>query len=516
MTAIPRSVAGVGMHTLAPAGPTVEKFILDFDHRIKAIMGPVGAGKTTGCIQAGDVIAAIQPLCFDGVIRCAGAVIRGTFRELEKTVLKSWFEWFPKEMKDPVTGADMWDFSGGNDRPAVHTRRFKSERGVIETTTQFIGIGNHKIEEITRGEMWTWAWLNELDLMHKDVADHVDQRLPRFPPKHMLADPDNNDPIPFLIGDFNAPDIDNWTYRDFVENPIAGYKLYQQPGGMEPGAENKKNLPRGYYEHFLATKPDWWCRRFVHNKFGYSRHGQPVYPEFNDRKHVAETELMPVPGAGIRLGVDGGGTPAAILMQKNSLDQVRVLDEVVAVPGEMGGIVGPARFGQMVLAVMMQPKYAGCSFELIVADPSTMDGVDREAGDLAWLEIFARTIGVPWQPHYTNEPSARQAPMRWRFTTDIDGKIPAILFSPTCRKTVKGMASGYHHETLRKDPDAPTKAKPEKNDYSHPCEACEYGVASYEDRGAIIARAARAQGAFKQAFPQQRRAAPGNFDPFKF
>jgi hypothetical protein len=510
-------LGGSMLAAVQPAGPTVEAFILDFENRVQGIMGPVGGGKTTGCIQKVDVIAAVQPICHDGVIRSKGIVWRDNFRTLEKTVLASWFEWFPKEMRDPLTGTDMWDFSGGNDRPAVHTRRWKSPRGIIESITEFVGIGNHRIEDITRGSMWTWGWGNEWDLDHEDTIDAVDQRLPRYPPKRMLKNPDE-DPIPFLFGDFNAPDNENWTYNRFKERSIPGYRLYEQPGGMEPNAENRQNLPRGYYENMIATKPDWWVRRFVHNQFGYSRYGKPVYPEFNERKHMAERELMPVPQIGLRIGIDAGGTPAAVIAQQLPNGQVRWLDEVVS---DKEAITGPRRFGEALAARLLQPKYAQCQVEMIDYDPSALYGADTADGQAAWIEIVSAAIGVPAIPHYTNEPSLRQEPVRHLLTQDIDGRIPALQISPTCRKAGAGMAYGYRFENVKKDPKSPTKEKPEKNDFSHVCEAGEYVTGSYTDRHAIIQRSANASTRLAQAGMdvatrgRARAPKPGDFDVFR-
>lgn len=508
-----QAVAPEPLESIAPAGPTVEAFILDFDNRVKGLMGPYGSGKTTGCMQAGAVISAIQPICNDGVIRSKGVIIRDTFRNLEKTVLNDWFDWFPKEMKDPITGQNMWDFAGGNDRPAVHTRRWKTERGIVESICEFIGIGEQKIENITRGARWTWGWANEWDLLPLETIEAIDKRLPRYPPKRWLADPKAN-PIPFLLGDFNAPDRENWTHKVFKEAPRPGWKLYEQPGGMEPDAENKHNLPAGYYENMVATMPDWQVQRLVHNKFGYSRHGKPVYPEYNERKHLASNELMPVKGIGLRLGADAGGTPAMIIMQRLPNGQVRWLDEIVS---DRERITGPKRFAAAAAELLLSPKYRGCDIELMDHDPSALYGADTEAGELSWVETVAQALGVIAVPHYTNEPALRQAPVRELLTQDIDGRIPALLISPTCRKAASGMAYGYRYETVGQQTGAKLKEKPEKNEWSHVCEAGEYGTGSYTDRHSIITRAAGARLQQQLAAQIQRgpRPQPGDFDVFR-
>lgn len=511
-----QAVAPDAIESVAPAGPTIAAFILDFENRVKGLMGPLGGGKTTGCMQAGAVIAAIQPICSDGVIRSKGVVIRDTFRNLEKTVLGDWFDWFPKEMKDPITGQDMWDFAGGNDRPAVHTRRWKSERGIVESITEFIGIGEQKIENITRGARWTWGWVNEWDLVSLDIVEAIDKRLPRYPPRRWLADPKAS-PIPFLLGDFNAPDRENWTHKVFREGaPRPGWKLYVQPGGMEPDAENKQNLPDGYYENMVATMPDWQVQRFVHNKFGYSRYGKPVYPEYNERKHLSTRELMPVADIPLRIGADAGGTPALVIMQRMPNGQVRWLDEVTS---DREKITGPKRLALAAQELLLLPKYRDCHIEFMEFDPSAIHGADTEAGELAWFETVAQALGIVAIPHYTNEPTLRQEPIRDLLTQDIDGRIPALLISPTCRKAAAGMAYGYRYENVGQQLGAKLKLSPEKNEWSHVCEAGEYGTASYTDRASIISRGAGARTRNMQDMPAAVRAragARGDFDVFKF
>jgi hypothetical protein len=510
-----RAVAPEPIESVSPAGPVAQSFLLDFANRVKILMGPFGSGKTTTCMQTGTVISAVQPICHDGVIRSKGVVIRDTFRNLEKTVLGDWFDWFPKEMKDPITGQDMWDFQGGNDRPAVHTRRWKTDRGIVESIVEFIGIGEQKIENITRGARWTWGWVNECDLTPLETVEAIDKRLPRYPPRRWLADPKAS-PIPFLIGDLNAPDRENWVHKILKEGSRPGWKLYEQPGGMEPDAENKQNLPDGYYENMIATMPDWQVQRFVHNKFGYSRHGKPVYPEFNERKHVAPGELKPVPQISLRIGMDGGGTPAAIIMQRMPNGQVCWLDEIVS---DREKITGPQRFARAIGELLLTPKYRDCTVEMIDHDPSALYGADTEAGELAWIETVARELGVMAVPHYTNEPALRQAPVRDLLTQDIDGRIPALIISRTCRLATAGMAYGYRYENVGQQIGAKLKEKPEKNHFSHPCEAGEYGTGSYTDRNAIIDRSGRARQALREGMPAAARArgrTPGSFDVFQF
>ena len=59
----------------------------------------------------------------------------------------------------------------------------------------------------------------------------------------------------------------------------------------------------------------------------------------------------------------------------------------------------------------------------------------------------------------------------WRF----DGK-PALLISPKCKVTRKGLAGGYHYRRIQVPGEERYHNKPEKNRYSHPVEAGQYAM----------------------------------------
>lgn len=484
----------------SPPGDVARAFALDTTSNVKGIMGPVGGGKTVTCIFASQALAAGQPTCRDGVVRAKGIVVRDSFRTLEKTVLSSWFQWFPKDHPG-------WDFAGGNDRPATHTLRFRLPDGrTTESITEFVGIGDKRVEDLLRGWEGTWAWLNEGDLVSPDVLDYVTQRIPRYPSKALL--PDGVDPIGQTMIDFNAPDIDNYLYQKFVKEPVPGWRLYLQPGGLDPRAENIRNLPKGYYERIMAGKADWWVRRFVHNRWGYSRFGTPVYPEFNEQLHIAAQVLEPRPGIPIGIGMDAGMSPAAIIGQHLPDGQVLILDEYV--PGHG---VGPSRFAEG-LVRLLHERYPRHDIGTLVGDPAAMHGADTEAGELSWLEIVGKALGRAVMPCFTNEPSLRMDGVRQCLTRLIDGRKPGLIISPSCTWLVQGFAYGYRFENVRKDASAPFKERPEKNQWSHPHDGLQYLILEMLGRMGVIEHAARAgrAGHFDRTPSRSQMQTPGSFD----
>ncbi|WP_336800493.1 hypothetical protein [Kaistia sp. MMO-174] len=489
-----------------PPGPVARSFILD-EHLSPFIMGPVGAGKTVTAVFKRIVAGTRMPACNDGVIRDRFVVVRSTYRDAEKTVLASWLQWFPRTYP-----GSSW--SGGNDRPAIHILRFRTQHGQrVELITEFIGLNGQRVEDRLRGYEISGAWMNEADTMDEDALRYLEQRTGRYPKRDLL--PAGARRVRQVIGDLNAPDIDNWVYKVFVEKPTENRVLYAQPSGLSAEAENIKHLEPGYYEQMAADNEDWFVRRMVHNQFGYSRDGKPVYDTFNPRIHVAPRPLAYDPKLPLLIGLDGGGgtlNPAAIIGQLHAGWQLRILRELV--PGHG---YGPSRFGEL-LAAEIEQHFPGAQIRAW-ADPASQYGADREGGQLAWNEIVGVLIGavilIPFDG--SNEISLRTDAVKAELKTD--GKDPNMLISPTgCPILVRGFASGYK---FAKRTDGQFEATPAKNAFSHPHDGLQYLVGGVRGRTAIVTGAGRgrngppgAQG--RGGWPAGGAArAKGNFDPHK-
>ena len=63
------------------------------------VMGPVGSGKSSGCIWHAVLNAMKQHPDSDGVRHYRHLVVRATYPALRSTVIKTWIEWF----KDKIT-----------------------------------------------------------------------------------------------------------------------------------------------------------------------------------------------------------------------------------------------------------------------------------------------------------------------------------------------------------------------------------------------------------------------------
>lgn len=516
------SVPAGGFATLMkPVGPKAEAFA--FDKRlITGIMGPVGSAKTTTCIRKMIHGALWQDPGPDGIYRAKWGVIRDTYPQLKKTALASWFTWFPKKL-------GQWS----GEAPFEHTVRFKVLAGApfiegpkrwvtIELTVLFAAIGEHKVEDVMRGWELTGLWMNEGDLVARDVFTIGIGRIGRYPSKIQGGCKWRG-----IILDMNAPDVDNWTYEIYVDQDLGldddtlaelkeelgelfGIGFYVQPGGRSknPPPENLANLPKGYYaQQILGMGRDKHkIRRMVDNEFGPVRKGQPVFPEYQDNIHCGSSmighnggpplesaALEPIAGKAIRLSVDGGLTPAAVFQQRDHRGQIRTLGEVVVFADndeEELEQLGPTAFAKMVARYAQDEFPDNRIADIGYADPATLAGEKAKGEDLSWRQTFQRELSkalgykvrIKAAPVKGNALTPRLEAVRKPMLRLVEGGEPGLIICPVrcpiLRRGFKGMY--VYRRTNLQGGHGRYVDEPVKNDYSHVQDAHQYGCASYE------------------------------------
>lgn len=457
--------------TLEPVGPVADRFINDTKF-ISAIMGPYGSAKTTSCFQKIINAALWQKPMADGVRRIAVCCVRATYSQLATNVMQDWFRWFSQTKVN---------WNGELNRHIV--RRSVIGLGDIEITMWFRAMGDLKAEEVFKGMSLTILWLNEVDTLDPTVMRFG---LPRVGRYHGSVHGWNG-----VIADFNAPDVDNWTYDLLVEGNIGldeevlaafreqfgddfGIGFHRQPGGLDPNAENLQNLRKGYYQSMMLTLSENEQRRFIHNQFGAVRAGQPVFPEFNDRMHMAESPLRPVPDLSIVMGIDGGRTPSLVFGQLDN-GQLRILDELVIYdPGKDNELerMGPTAFAELARE-FVSVAYPRATLGLGFYDPATDWGEYDDDG--TWIDIFRREFGGKWKPggEEGNRLEPRLEAVRGRLNASPGGR-PAILISPMAKMLRRGFNNGYVIERVQTSAGGRFRDKPTKNDFSHVQDALQY------------------------------------------
>lgn len=436
-------------------GPIAAAF---FEDRSEAscIMGPIGSAKTSTALLKMLMVAIQQEPNAQGVRYTKFAVIRDTYRNLSNTTIPSWKSWVPQE---------IGEWSGGRNEPGRHHLKFNLYDGtIVDVLVEFIAIGDNNVEDVMRGWEGTGAYLNEADRLDKEVFNFVRGRVGRYP-----SIPSCGVKASWygVWADMNAPDEENYMAQNFIFNKPDSFAFFRQPGGRDPNAENLKNLPDGYYDKQCAGQDEMYIRRMIDNKLGYSRDGQPCYPEYNDTLHCAHEILKPTPGIVLDIGFDCGLTPAAIIGQQQANGQWRILAEIIA-----DGI-GAQRFGELVDRVLKQ-QYSGYKVRFPTCDPA---GLSKSAGDeneRSWREIVANITHLAIRPAQSNAITIRLDTVKMLLNRMIDGQ-PGLLISPACKVLRKGFNSGYRFVKV-----ATSNSKillsdtPDKNEFSHPHDALQY------------------------------------------
>jgi hypothetical protein len=479
--------------TFKPVGPVARAFINDRTF-ISSIMGPYGSAKTTSCFQKILNAALWQTPQADGVRRIRVACIRATYGQLVKTVIKDWFAWFPRTK-------DNWNGEHNTHNIIIDVPLV----GRLEIEMIFIGVGELKAEEVFKGMPVTILWLNEVDTLSREILNYGLPRVGRYP----LAR-DGGCAWSGVIADFNAPEVDNWTYDLLVNQNLGvsdevlaklqgqygrnfGIRFHRQPGGLDAQAENLENLPPGYYERLQIgfAGNDNKIRRFIHNEFGAVNNGQPVYPEFNDTFHVAKEFVKPLDGSPIHIGLDGGSTPAAVFGQEDEQGQIRVLAEAVIFNADAEVQLmkmGPKQHAREVREFInrMWPK---AKVGDIFGDPAGFYGGGEggeAAEDLAWMQEWGRAFGkkVKAAPGTRgNRITPRVEAVRSCLTTNV-GSRPGILISPIAKHLRRGFNNGYVIQRMNFSAGGGRwKDKPDKNDFSHVHDALQYLVLGLRKRG---------------------------------
>lgn len=486
-----------------PPGPVAQAFILS-TALTKVIMGPLGGGKTTTCAFARITAATLAPIARHPEDKkptrmCRWIVLRDTFRSAEKTVLESWKQWFPK-------GYPGSTWTGGNDRPVTHTLRFIGKDGIrIEAITEFAGLGEASIETLMKGREYSGAWLNEIDTHAAGSLDDLEQRVGRYPKADILltaaqlldlaremrlAQPlVSGQRQRFVIGDMNAPTIDNWTFKVLVKERKPDRAFFQQPSGRSVDAENRFNLEADYYDRIVRNQEEHFVKRMVDNEFGYSRSGKPVLASFSYFRHAAGHRLPYRPELDLYIGIDAstsGLSPAAIFAQSWT-PRIAFVDELY-----LGHGVGPARFGEG-LQKKIEHDYPDARIKVFV-DPAAQFGADKEGGQLAALEVLAVILGVPIlvPANGSNELGMRIDAINAELRGYLEPHSHLIVCPEKCPLWLEGASGKYR---FRKKPEASSNEYDDTPEKLHPWsdlqDAGQYVVLGIRGRAGAIRGAAR-------------------------
>lgn len=426
-----------------PLGPVAGAFFQD-NSRFAVIVGPVGSAKTTtsGLRLARHTYE--QWPQADNIARTRWAIVRNTKPQLRDTTIKTWLQIFPENIYGKFETSNMmqvWRF-----KPKGYEYAIEAEF-IFRALDDAADVANLLSLEVTG------FYFNEIREMKSEILTHAGRRL-RYP---SIAD--GGARWSGIIGDSNYWDTDHFLYRDLDEGGKPDWKLFVQPGGQSPGAENIANLPTNYYEDARKDYSPEDARVYIDAQPGRTRSGKPIYTSYNDAVHCKPFELDP--HLKLAIGLDFGRTPAAVIGQHTLFGGWLVRHELCAFD------MGLAMFAKELLRFVTE-RYPNWSIGNITGDPS---GVAKDARDETAFALL-KANGLFAHPASTNELSVRFEAVNGAFRR-MAASSPALLIHPECKMLRRACLDGYRFRKLSivgerygEDPD--------KNEYSHVAEALQY------------------------------------------
>jgi len=439
---------------------------------VRGVMGPIGSGKSVGCIQDQFKIGLEQEPGPDGISRSRHGVVRNTYPELKSTTIKSFQDWF----------GQISNITFGSPIEAVielEGDASDKERGIDAYRMEFIFLAMDKPKDVKKllSLELTTLWINEAKEVPKDVLDMGTGRVGRYPAKK-----DGGPTRSCVTMDTNPPDDDHWWYKLFEEERPDDYVLFKQPPALlkietddgnvylpNPRCENVKHQPLGYtyWMRQVAGKSTEWIANFILGKYGSSHAGRPCYPGYNDTIHSSAERLVVYKGIPLLIGVDFGRTPAAIIGQLSPRGQLRILDEVVVDTEGKG--MGMRKFTRSVLRPHLAEKYPGVESIMVWGDPS---GVTLNDNEESVFDVMGQE-GMPAEPAGSNVIAFRLGNIEYFLEAMVDGE-PGFIMDRQCRVLRKGFLGGYQYERMELAGEARYKDIPMKNRYSHPHDGAQY------------------------------------------
>jgi len=485
------------------------------------IMGPVGSGKSLTSmlkflpIGQGQARSPSAKEGAAGLRRTRMVVVRNTMPELRSTTMQTYGELYPPNQFGPIIHRS----------PAEHI--IAPRDSGLEINVTFIALDKPSdVKKLLSLEV-TYAFFNEGRETPRTVVNRMTERVGRY----LLSER----PTTWRgIGmDTNPPDSDHWLYRaDRMERP-AGYEFFHQPPGVlevekrgdaavvidenfpdmqgreirggvvnghkwpievipsadrlwivNPDCENLDALagvaaqqnPLGatsYYGTMLANKTVAEIRCYAQGLYVFMQEGRRCVPNYVEIRHSRET-IEPLAGVPIIAGADiGGGTlqPSLVFMQRHPRGPLLFLSEVVSLD------MGIERFGVEVARAMQERYPEHLAAGLIGTFHGDPAGVGRdEIFEVTAFDYLRNTHGFDMRPAPSQDIDTRIRALVGPCGRDYEGQPGLLVSRSGCPMLHKGLLGAWHYKRVQIVGEARYADKPNKNDYSHPCDAACYGA----------------------------------------
>jgi hypothetical protein len=399
--------------------PTIERFMLS-SALVRCVVGPIGSGKTMGCIMELLRRSRMQEPDSRGVRHTRWALVRNTLQQLKTTVLNDVQQYLGQITSYRVSDQTIQLRFALDDGTRVHSDWIMMPLDTKEDQKRLLSM------------QLTGAWVNEAREVPMDIVDALLGRCGRYP-SIMMGGPTWHG----LIMDTNPWSEDSKYHENFVLEPVKGWELFHQPSGIGPYAENVKYLVPNYYENLMAGRDSDWSDVHVQSQWGTSNAGQAVFRRsFHVPTHVRDFQPVINPYVPLMVMMDFGRTPAALIGQTDSLGRLLIFKEIVT--EDMGLI---QMIQERLKPVLYAPPYVNRTV-FVVADPSGR--VKSQLSDDSPFSVL-KDEGLMAYPAPTNEIEPRLRAVEKRMLMTIMGEPALQISREGCPTLVRALASNYKY-----------------------------------------------------------------------
>jgi len=463
---------------------TIDAFMGDQESHVKFLGGPIGTGKSVGCLfELARFCLRVVPENDDGTPGKAKAlVIRQDQSKIKSTVLQTFRELFGKVSDDLTKMAYPI---------VVENLPFKGEVDGVERTVHitWIFLGVASLDEANtklRSFEATCAYINETQTYEGAwIVNETFNRLGRYPLPKRDANGDVLDTgyqgQRVIVADYNPPADDHWLYKADKEGARPDtWRFYKYPSPLlyikdvdgnivdfEPNPEAKdyaKKQSSGY-NYWLAParaliKQPGGLRKIaidIMGGYGNSYAGKPVYEEWDDDLHIAKTKLVANKSKPFYVGFDHSGVNPAMVIAQMGDGGLAILHELYA--GEMT----VEDFLDEVFVPLINEYGYDRKNMTIILDPH--DARDRSGQTTKRMLLKKQFRAVHSN---TNDPVKRQGAVKHYLTRRL------VKVDKSCKMLIEGLRGKYNREKIRGTEHYKAVPDANKNEFSHLQDGLQY------------------------------------------
>lgn len=431
--------------------------------RMRVIKGPIGSGKSSGCVVETLRRSIEQEPDNDAVRRSAWVIVRNTMPMLKDTTIRTFLDWFPHGTLGTWHTTDK-----------VYKFRFND----VESDVYFRALDDRDDVAKLLSAEYTGCYFNEFREIDQSIYETMRKRIGRYPSR-------KNGPGPSWYGvwaDTNPPVLDTWHHNMMEKEPgfDNDWDVFHQPSGRSAEAENVENLPSDYYD--TAGYSEEFIRVMIDGEYGTSQYGLPVFAStFKPTVHMAKSVITPIRSGEYPLyaGVDAGLTPAAVIGQRDHRGRLLIIDECV-VPKDT--TMGMDRFMSTMFMPFVRERYPNATIRMVL-DPASSHRA--QANEMTVWSIVQRHFPATLAP--TNKLNLRVSASEKALSLMVDGSA-GLQISPLCVNLKRSLSTGYRWKI---DRDGTSKLEIQKNHDSHVGDAFGYFCVHFFGGEADVSGAAR-------------------------